>query len=339
MIYLIPGIAEGFPMASKSICRAKNCLELATARGLCKRHYAQERYRSSLSKYKVQPKKLSEMTTRERRLRVEAFRGHDKYAETRELASWTKGGNNPKKPAAELAAAMRSKGQEILADYYDLLSKPHLTASDNIRMRGFENWLDRAYGRAPLSMSAAVYAPQLSAPADGTVIDIETESAVSPLLAAAYRGVMAERTKGAAPRPEVQPSSPIPVEPEAPAAAAAPEPEPEPEPAPASKTYPAPEPTPKPEPVAAAASTPTPEPPKAKPPYPGIPADYAKTLQFREKQAQEEADNLKRWKELSPNYPGNQVPASAWFQPDKASQGELEIVRFTLAPGGRIKRC
>ena len=105
-----------------------------------------------------------------------------------------------------------------------------------------------------------------------------------------------------------------------------------------------PPPAPAVDPATAAAVEPAPEKPpepaqeapKAKPPFSGVPADAAGYMAFKERERDQEADRARKVEEARAQ--GRiQISREEAFRPDP--RDAPEVVRFTLAGGGRIKRC
>jgi hypothetical protein len=230
------------------------------------------------------------------------------------------------KQQGEVVARIRASADEILDILFGLLRKEHLTPGDKIRSLICEALLDRGFGRAPHTLAAAIQHTSL----DGTALHLEG-SAMSPLLQQAHAYAAAEakqlRSPDAAQAIEVtaEPISPPPQSPPPSIAggvvagsAAQHKLELEPEPAPEKPTEPAQ------------------EAPKTAPPFSGVPADAADYMAFRQRERDQEAERARKVEEArAQGRP--QISREEAFPPDP--RDAPEVVRFTLAGGGRIKRC
>jgi hypothetical protein len=113
---------------------------------------------------------------------------------------------------------------------------------------------------------------------------------------------------------------------------------------PLPEVIPMPPPAPAVDPATAAAVEPAPEKPpeaaqqapEAKPPFSGVPADSADYMAFKQRERDQEAERARKVEEARAQ--GRiQISREEAFPPDP--RDAPEVVRFTLAGRGRIKRC
>ena len=235
----------------------------------------------------------------------------------------------------EVVARIRASADEILDILFGLLRKEHLTPGDKIRSLICEALLDRGFGRAPHTLAAAIQHTSL----DGTALHLEG-AAMSPLLQAAH-AYAADEAKQLQPpdamkaidvvaEPISSQSSQPPISSQSsqslPEVIAMPPPAPAVDPGTAAAVEPAPEKPPE----------PAQEAPKAKPPFSGVPADGADYMAFKQRERDQEAERARKVEEARAQ--GRiQISREEAFPPDPREAPE--VVRFTLAGGGRIKRC
>ena len=235
----------------------------------------------------------------------------------------------------EVVARIRASADEILDILFGLLRKEHLTPGDKIRSLICEALLDRGFGRAPHTLAAAIQHTSL----DGTALHLEG-AAMSPLLQAAHAyaadeakqlqppdamkaiDVVAESISSQSSQPPISSQSSQSL----PEVIAMPPPAPAVDPATAAAVEPAPEKPPE----------PAQEAPKAKPPFSGVPADGADYMAFKQRERDQEAERARKVEEARAQ--GRiQISREEAFPPDPREAPE--VVRFTLAGEGRIKRC
>jgi hypothetical protein len=236
----------------------------------------------------------------------------------------------------EVVARIRASADEILDTLFELLRKPQLSSSDKIRWLVCEGLLDRGFARAPHTLAAAI---QHHTGLDGTALHLEG-AAMSPLLQAAHAyaadeakqlqppdamkaiDVVAEPISSQSSQPPISSQSSQPL----PEVIAVPPPAPAVDPATAAAVEPAPEKPPE----------PAQEAPKTKPPFSGTPADGAHYMAFKQRERDQEAERARKVEEARAQ--GRiQISREEAFPADP--RDAPEVVRFTLAGGGRIKRC
>jgi hypothetical protein len=238
------------------------------------------------------------------------------------------------KQHAEVVARIRASADEILDTLFELLRKPQLSSSDKIRWLVCEALLDRGFGRAPHTLAAAI---QHHTGSDGTALHLEG-AAMSPLLQAAHAYAADEAKQLRPPDPmkaidavaesiSSQSSQP-PISSQSsqslPEVIAMPPPAPAVEPATAAA-------------VEAALAPEKPSEPQEAPkrPFSGVPADAADYMAFKQRERDQEAERARKVEEARAQ--GRiQISREEAFPPDPREGPE--VVRFTLAPGGRIRR-
>jgi hypothetical protein len=222
----------------------------------------------------------------------------------------------------EIVAAIRENGDWLLGILFELARKEHLDASDKIRWLVVNSLVDRGFGCAPRTLAAAI---QCSSSLDGTVLEGAT---MSPLLAQAHAYAANEarqpRSPDAAQAIEVTaeptpPQQPFIADPAcditaAPMASSA-----------GSAAHDAAEPLEEPQEAQEAPKRPF-----------GVPAaDAADFLARKQRERDQEAERARKVEEARAQ--GRiQISREEAFPPDPREGPE--VVRFTLAPGGRIRR-
>ena len=255
------------------------------------------------------------------------------------MKPWPKGQPNTcgrPKQHAEVVATIRDNAEEILGTLFRLMRKDRLSPGDKTRYMVCEALLDRGFGRAPHTLAAAI---QHHTGLDGTALHLEG-AAMSPLLQAAHAyaadeakqlqppdamkaiDVVAEPISSQSSQPPISSQSSQPL----PEVIPMPPPAPAVDPATAAAVKPAPEKPPE----------PAQEAPKAKPPFSGVPADGADYMACKQRERDQEAERVRKVDEArAQGRP--QISREEAFPPDP--RDAPEVVRFTLAGGGRIKRC
>jgi len=260
-----------------------------------------------------------------------------KAQQAKYLKPWPKGQPNTcgrPKQHAEVVATIRDNAEEILGTLFRLMRKDRLSPGDKTRYMVCEALLDRGFGRAPHTLAAAI---QHHTGLDGTALHLEG-AAMSPLLQAAHAYAADEAKQLRS--PDAVKAIDVVAEPISSQSSQSPQSS-----QPLPEVIPMPPPAPAVDPATAAAVEPAPEKPpepaqeapKAKPPFSGVPADAADYMAFKQRERDRDEAERARKVEEARAQGRPQISREEAFPPDP--RDAPEVVRFTLAGGGRIKRC